>query len=88
MNDLGTGTALEAARDDKLDAIAEQTREIRDLLRSLITMLLPKDEGSGEKFEDLIAAMVTQQRDIIILLRKIQENVELTVEQTTPTSVR
>ncbi len=82
MNDLDAGTALTQERDDKLDAIAEQTREIRDLLRSLISMLLPKDEGASEKFEDLIVALVVQQRDMVILLRQIQEKVELTVEQT------
>jgi hypothetical protein len=86
MNDLDAGTALEAERDERLEAIAEQTREIRDLLRSLISMLLPKDEGSSEKFEDLIAALVAQQRNMLILLRQIQEKVELTVEQTAPPS--
>jgi hypothetical protein len=39
-------------------------------------MLLPRDSGKdGQKLEDLIAALVAQQRDTIIAIRRLQGDV-------------
>jgi hypothetical protein len=52
------------ARD--LAVIRDQTREILELLRRLVAMMLPKEDGDGPMLEDLIAALVAQQREIIV----------------------
>ena len=56
-----------------LAVIREQTRETLDLLRSLVALLLPKESGGdGLKLEDLIAALLAQQRDILVGIRRVQ----------------
>jgi hypothetical protein len=56
-----------------LVVIREQTRETLELLRSLMALLLPKESvGDGSKLEDLIAALVAQQRDVLIAVRRVQ----------------
>ena len=54
-----------------LAIIREQTRECLELLRALIGLLVNKPEREGPTLEDLIAALVAQQRDALVLLRQI-----------------
>jgi len=66
---------------EDLVAIREQTREILELVRSLVSLLLPKDSGDGPKLEDLIAALVAQQRDMLIAIRQIQADLLVLLER-------
>ena len=54
-----------------LVVIREQTRECLELLRALVGLLINKPEREGPTLEDLIAALVAQQRDALVLLRQI-----------------
>lgn len=65
-----TGLAS-AARDDDLAVIREQTRETLALLRQLVEMLLPRGDPDAPKLEDLIAALVAQQREILLILKHL-----------------
>ena len=58
---------------DDLAIIREQTRESLELLRSLVAMMLPKQaDRDGPTLEDLIAALVAQQRDILVSIRRVE----------------
>jgi hypothetical protein len=70
QNRDNTGQAI-AARDEDLAVIREQTRETLALLRQLIEMLLPKGDPDAPKLEDLIAALVAQQREMLLLLKHL-----------------
>ena len=71
------GAAEEAERPgdpraDDLAIIRDQTRESLELLRSLVRLMLPKEGGGeGRQLEELIAALVAQQRDILLGVRRI-----------------
>lgn len=56
---------------DDLAVIREQTRECLELLRALVGLLVNKPEREGPTLEDLIAALIAQQRDALVLLRQI-----------------
>jgi hypothetical protein len=60
-----------STRDDDLAIIREQTRETLALLRQLIEMLLPKGDPDAPKLEDLIAALVAQQREMLLILKQL-----------------
>jgi hypothetical protein len=49
-----------------LAVIRGQTRETLELLRRLVALMLPKEDGDGPMLEDLIAALAAQQREIIV----------------------
>ncbi len=68
--------AIDAAAAEDLTVIREQTREILELVRNLVGLLLPKDDGEGPKLEDLIAALIAQQRDILVATRQIQSDIQ------------
>jgi len=73
--DVANGAAS-AREGDELTIILEQTRETLELVRSLVAMLLPRDSGKdGPKLEDLIAALIAQQRDMIIAIKRLQGDV-------------
>ena len=67
---------------EALAAVREDTREILELVRSLVALLLPKSADDGPKLEDLIAALVAQQRDILIAARQIQADLLVLRERT------
>jgi hypothetical protein len=54
-----------------LAVVREQTRECLELLRALVGLLVNKPEREGPTLEDLIAALIAQQRDALVLLRQI-----------------
>lgn len=54
-----------------LAVIRDQTRETLELLRSLVALLLPNEDGDGPKLEDLIAALVAQQREILVGIQRV-----------------
>ncbi len=64
------GAGDDGAQSD-LAIIRAQTRECLELLRALVGLLVNKPERDGPTLEDLIAALVAQQRDALILLRQI-----------------
>ena len=66
----GANAAGDGGESD-LTIIREQTRECLELLRALVSLLVNKPEREGPTLEDLIAALVAQQRDALILLRQI-----------------
>lgn len=74
QNGDDTGPAT-AARDDDLAVIREQTRETLALLRQLIEMLLPKGDPDAPKLEDLLAALVAQQREILLILKHLASDI-------------
>ena len=59
-----------------LTIIREQTRECLELLRALVGLLVNKPEREGPSLEDLIAALIAQQRDGLVLLRQIASDQE------------
>jgi hypothetical protein len=75
---MGQGTkptspagATDDGTQSDLTIIREQTRECLELLRALVGLLVNKPEREGPTLEDLIAALVAQQRDALVLLRQI-----------------
>lgn len=58
-----------------LAVIKEQTFESLQILRNLLSLLMPKEDDDGPKLVDLIAALVAQQRDILIGIRRLQSDV-------------
>jgi hypothetical protein len=52
--------------------IREQTLESLQILRNLLSLLMPKDDDDGPKLVALIAALVAQQRDILVGIRRLQ----------------
>ena len=63
--------AGDSGAESDLAIIREQTREGLELLRALVGLLMNKPERDGPTLEDLIAALLAQQRDMLILLRQI-----------------
>ena len=62
--------------ESRLAAIEHSTSESLELLRSLVALLLAKEAGhDGPPLEDLIAALVAQQRDMLAALRLLQGDV-------------
>ena len=62
--------------DGRLAVIAHNTSESLELLRSLVTLLLAKEAGhDGPRLEDLIAALLAQQRDMLTALRRLEADV-------------
>lgn len=85
-----TGDEGEVA--EQLTALRAETHEILELVRSLVALLLPKGSDDGPKLEDLIAALVAQQRDILVATRQIQADMLVLLERSggvksKPTSV-
>ncbi|GLR66604.1 hypothetical protein GCM10010909_12840 [Acidocella aquatica] len=52
--------------------IREQTFESLQILRNLLSLLMPKEDDGGPKLVDLITALVAQQRDILVGIRRLQ----------------
>jgi hypothetical protein len=52
--------------------IREQTFESLQILRNLLSLLMPKEDDDGPKLVDLIAALVAQQRDILVGIKSLQ----------------
>jgi hypothetical protein len=71
-----TAAKAEAPREhaDDLTVIREQTRQCVMLLRQLIEMLLPKGDPDAPKLEDLIAAMVAQQRETLHAVKQVSSD--------------
>jgi len=58
---------------ETLAAIQEQGRQTQELVRTLVDLLLPKESNrEGPALEELVAAMVALQRDLIIVARTTQ----------------
>jgi hypothetical protein len=58
---------------DTLGIILDQTRETLELVRSLVALLLQQHgDSDGPKLEDLIAALVAQQRNILVCVHQVQ----------------
>lgn len=66
---------------DDISILREESREQLELLRTLVKLLLPKADDDGPKLEDLIAALVAQQRDILVGVRQLQSDVEALLER-------
>ena len=74
----GAGDAIE----NRLAAIEHDTRESLELLRSLVALLLAKEAGhEGPRLEDVIAALVAQQREMLAALRLLQADVTAIARQ-------
>ena len=66
---------------EQLTALRAETHEVLELVRSLVALLLPKGSDDGPKLEDLIAALVAQQRDILVATRQIQVDMLVLLER-------
>jgi hypothetical protein len=64
-----------------LAVIRDQTSESLQILRSLLSIMLPKADGDGPKLEDLIAALVAQQRDILAGVARLQSDMDALYER-------
>ncbi len=71
IRSTATPADADAGRESDLATIREQTRECLELLRALVGLLVNKPEREGPSLEDLIAALIAQQRDALVLLRQI-----------------
>jgi hypothetical protein len=71
IRSTATPADADVGRESDLATIREQTRECLDLVRALVGLLINKPEREGPTLEDLIAALVAQQRDGLVLLRQI-----------------
>jgi hypothetical protein len=72
----GASVAASPGKQDRLAAIEHNTRESLELLRSLVTLLLAKEAGhEGPRLEDLLAALVAQQREMVAALRAMQSDI-------------
>jgi hypothetical protein len=58
-----------------------ESHEQLELLRTLVKLLLPKADDDGPKLEDLIAALVAQQRDILVCIRQMQSDLVVLLER-------
>jgi hypothetical protein len=82
--DRVTGTGVTGAEGEASDlaSIREQTRETLELVRALVALMLPKEGGrEGPTLEELISAMVAQQRDTLVLLRMIQQGIHTLLDR-------
>ena len=62
---------------DEIAVIVDQTRETLELVRSLVALLLQKQGDDGRpRLEELIAALVAQQRTILVCIRQIQADID------------
>ena len=60
-----------------LARLEEQGRQTQDLVRSLVTLLLPKKGGrDGPTLEELLAAMLAQQQQLIAIAEATQASVD------------
>ena len=69
------GAASSGGLAEDVAILRDESREQLELLRQLVRLLLPKGDDNGPKLEDLIAALVAQQRDIILAIRQVQSDV-------------
>ena len=60
----------------ELAVIREQTFESLQILRNLLSLMMPKEDDGGPKLVDLIAALVAQQRDILVGIRRLQSDMD------------
>jgi hypothetical protein len=75
--DASTGTEI-AGQDirETLATIQNQTRQTLELLRMLITLIVPELGGrEGPALEELIARLIVQQREILMIARRTQADV-------------
>lgn len=72
---------------ETLTVIQEQGRQTLELVRTLVSLLQPKEGGrQGPSLEELVAAMVALQRDLIIVTRTTQADLNR-LGETLPTAV-
>jgi hypothetical protein len=44
------------------------------ILRNLLSLMMPKEDDGGPKLVDLIAALVAQQREILVGIKRLQSD--------------
>jgi DNA-directed RNA polymerase sigma subunit (sigma70/sigma32) len=64
----------EQGASEDLAIIREQTSETLQILRNLLSLMMPKEDDGGPKLVDLIAALVAQQRDILVGIKRLQSD--------------
>ena len=70
---------------ETLATIRDQTGQTLELLRTLISLILSQlGVREGPPLEDLIAALVAQNRDVLIIARRIQADVRAIGERLPP----
>ena len=63
----------QGGRGDDLTVVRDQTHECLELLRSLVALMLSRQgERDGPMLEDLIAALVAQQREMLAGIGRIE----------------
>jgi len=64
-----------------LAIIREQTSETLQILRNLLSMMMPKEDDGSPKLVDLIAALVAQQRDILVGIKRVQTDMNALLDR-------
>ena len=64
----------EGGTTNDIPVIREQTFESLQILRNLLSLMMPKEDDGGPKLVDLIAALVAQQRDILTGIGRLQSD--------------
>ena len=72
----------EQGSSEDLAVIREQTSETLQILRNLLSLMMPKEDDGGPKLVDLIAALVAQQRDILVGIRRLPSDVNALFNRT------
>jgi hypothetical protein len=65
---------VEGDPNNDLPVIREQTFESLQILRNLLSLLMPKEDDGGPKLVDLLAALIAQQRDIQSGITRLQSD--------------
>jgi len=65
----------------ELAVIRQQTSESLQILRNLLSLLLPKEDDGSPKLVDLIAALVAQQRDILVGIKRVQTDMNALLDR-------
>jgi len=73
--EAGAEAGEQTAIAERLEAIEEQVRLTFELLKTLVGLLVPKGERDGPSLEDLIAALIAQQRDLLTIARATRSEV-------------
>lgn len=76
-----TEAETQGADRETLAIIRDQTRQTLELVKALVELLLAKEGGrEGPTLEELLAALIAQQRDMLTGIRRLQTDVSAIAE--------
>lgn len=80
-----TEAETQGADRETLAIIRDQTRQTLELVKALVELLLAKEGGrEGPTLEELLAALIAQQRDILTGVRHLQTDISAIAQHVIP----